>query len=216
MKIFVPDPCTPWRLASLSMSYSYGEAEEVLIDVGLRRAKHGVSISDFLKFVQKVKSRLSAEGYLIVVPDVYGNAKGTHRNWLKFAPRLRPHGELVYVAQGFVLPREWGGVEPRIVALPARSQNGRSCHREVTYCVSNIMRFINEVDSGVSLHLLGPAKAVLVMLRQWGYLDRIASFDTASYRRAPTREAKEMVGGRWQVVKGLECVWFNEWSKGVV
>jgi hypothetical protein len=218
MKIYTPDPCTPHRLASMSVGiyYADGAAEAVLIDIGLKRALSGVSFSDFLKFITKVRMRMNASVYYIIVPDVYDKFTETHRNWLKFAPRLKPYGEPVYVAQGFVLPKDWGPVEPALIGLPAHSQNYKSCFREPGFCAANIMRFMAQYDGSVPLHLLGPVKAVLLQLKRWGYLDRIVSFDTASYRRAPNKKAKEMLNGKWQVVKGLECAWFQEWIKGVV
>jgi hypothetical protein len=218
MKIYTPDRCTPWRLASMSVGiyYANGDAEAVLIDIGLKRALSGVSFSDFLKFIAKVRMRMNASVYYIIVPDVYNSFDGTYRNWLKYALSLKRYGELVYVAQEFKLPKDWGPTEPALIGLPAHSQFYKSCFKEPDFCVANIMRFMAQYDGGIPLHLLGPVKAVLLQLKRWGYLDGIASFDTASYRRAPNKKAKEMLNGKWQVVKGLECKWFQEWIKGIV
>jgi hypothetical protein len=215
MKIYTPDACTPHRLASMSASYASGSAESVLIDIGLARAMGGVSISDYIRHISRVRSRVAAEEYYIVVPDSYANAEETYRNWLKFAPRLRPYGELVYVAQGFVLPRDWGPAEPALVALPARSQNGRKCSLDPVYCANNIRRFL-DAHRGLRIHLLGPAKRELVQLKRWGYLQHVESLDTTAPHMAPTKAAKEMLGGKWQATKEVRCAWFQEWIRGIV
>ncbi|MGC9119628.1 MAG: hypothetical protein ACP5I3_11690, partial [Thermoproteus sp.] len=159
--------------------------------------------------------RVAASSYLVISPDVYGNAEATAKNWLRYAPRLRQYGEPVYVAQGFQLPKSWGPVEPALIALPARSQDGRKCHLHPAYCVGNIMRFLDSYDLSIPVHLLGPAKVVLLDLKRWGYLPRITSCDTSAYRKAPTNAAKEMLGGKWQAVNGVECAWFREWTSGL-
>jgi len=218
MKIYTPDACTPWRLVSMSVGiyYADGVAEAALIDIGLKRALSGVAVSDYVKFVSKVKARLRADTYYIIVPDAYNSFDGTYKNWLKYAPALKRHGELVYVAQEFKLPREWGSVEPALIALPAHSQFYRNCFREPNYCAANIMRFMAQYNGCLCLWVYTTQTELLLQLKRWGYLDRIVSFDTASYRRAPNKKAKEMLGGKWQVVKGLECAWFQEWIRGLI
>ncbi len=217
MKIYTPDPCTPHRLISMSVGiyYANGSVESVLIDIGLRRALSGVSFSDFLRFVSKVKMRMRASAYYIIVPDVYNSYDKTYRNWLKYAPVLKRYGELVYVAQEFKLPKDWGPAEPALIALPARSQNGRKCSLDPVYCANNIRRFL-DAHRGLRIHLLGPAKRELIQLKRWGYLQHVESLDTTAPHMAPTEAAKEMLGGKWQVVRGLECAWFQEWIRGLI
>jgi hypothetical protein len=196
IKVFVPDPCTPWRLVSLATGHSYGSADEVLIDIGLRAAKGGVSISTYVKFVQRVKMNLRAEVYYVVVPDVYGDFEKTYRNWIRYSKVLSRYGKLVYVAQGFTVPSDWGGLEPELVALPAKSQNGVSCSINPVYCIKNITNFIDRYGTEFNIHLLGPSKSVLSALSLLGYLDYITSIDTSAYRksgkRLPRREDKSV------------------------
>jgi hypothetical protein len=187
IKVFVPDPCTPWRLVSLATGHSYGYADEVLIDVGLRAAIGGVSISTYVKFVQRVKINIRAEVYYVVVPDVYGDSEKTYRNWVRYSKVLSRYGRLVYVAQGFVVPGDWGSIEPELVALPSRSQNGVSCSRNPVYCVENITNFIDRYGAEFNIHLLGPAKPVLSSLGRMGYLDYVTSIDTSAYRKSGER-----------------------------
>jgi hypothetical protein len=187
IKVFVPDPCTPWRLVSLATGYSYGDADEVLIDIGLRAAIGGVSISTYIKFVQKVKINIRAEVYYVVVPDVYNDFEKTYRNWVRYSKVLARYGKLVYVAQGFVVPRDWGDLKPELVALPAKSQNGVSCSRNPAYCVENITNFIDRYGTKFNIHLLGPPKPVLTALSRQGDLDYITSIDTSAYRKSGER-----------------------------
>jgi hypothetical protein len=216
VKIYVPDRCTPYRLASLGAGYATGGAASVLIDIGLRGAADGVTISDYIRFIVRVKNSVEAEEYYVVVPDVYGDAEGTHRNWLKYAPRLRPYGGLVYVAHEFLLPRDWGPVEPALIALPARSQNGWKCSLEPMYCANNIRKFL-DVHRGLRIHLLGPARRVLLLLRRWDYLQYVESLDTTAPHMAPTEAAREMLGGgKWQATKSVRCVWLQEWLRGIL
>jgi hypothetical protein len=213
----VPDRCTPYRLASLGAGYAAGGAASVLIDVGLRAAINGISLNDYIRFITRVRNSVEAEEYYIVVPDSYANAEETYRNWLKYAPKLRPYGGLVYVAQGFRLPRDWGPAEPALVALPARSQNGVRCNLEPVWCANNIRKFLVRYGGRrMRIHLLGPARRELMQLKRWNLLQHVESIDTAAHHKAPTREAKKMLGGKWQATKDVRCTWLQEWLRGVV
>ncbi len=213
MKIYTPDPCTPYRLCVYGRYCALDGAEEVLVDVGFAAARQGVGFSEYVNFVKRVWQSTRATLY-VVVPDVFSNWRKTRENYLKYARDLRRFGHLVYVAQEFVLPRD---VDADVIALPAHRQGPYECSRHPLFCAFNVKWFLEERYNGEApVHLLGPAKLELLHLKMWGTLSKIRSIDTATYRRAPTRRAKEMLGGKWQVVKGLECAWFQEWTRGLI
>jgi hypothetical protein len=215
MKVFTPDPCTPYRLCSFSSSRgcSIRGAEEVLIDVGMAKAESGVNFSEYLEFVKKVWEKISAK-LIIVVPDTMGNWKLTYRNYLRYSRELRRFGSLAYVAQEFVLPQD---VDADVVALPARRQGPYECRQHPLFCAFNVKWFVEErYDRGAPIHLLGPAKLELHFLKMWGTLQRIASLDTTAHHLKPSGDAGRVSGGKYMAEKGYVCQWLKEWLRGIV
>jgi hypothetical protein len=79
-------------------------------------------------------------------------------------------------------------------------------------CAQYIARFVEDYHSSFRIHLLGPAARALRHLRRWGTLKYVESFDTATYRRAPTSRLKQQNGGKWQVTNtDMACKWFDAW-----
>jgi hypothetical protein len=218
MKIYTPDKCTPYRLCSFSSSRNCNikDAQEILIDVGITKAKQGVNFSEYLDYVKRVWERASAE-LLIVVPDALGNWQLTYHNYLKYSNELRRFGKVVYVAQELILP---AGIDADIIAVPARIQYPYECHRYPQYCAHNILKFAKWLREWRRdkrpLHLLGPAKAVLKLLKIWGALELFDSFDTTAHHLRPNREAEKFSDGKYMAEDGYVCDWLREWLRGVL
>jgi hypothetical protein len=213
MKVFTPDPCTPYRLCTFGRSCVLDGAEEVIVDVGMSNAKRGVNFSEYLEFVKKVWEKTSAK-LIIVVPDVLGNWEKTYRNYLRYSRELKRFGSLAYVAQEFVLPQD---VDADVVALPGRQQGPYRCSLHPLHCAYRIRWFLDEIyDWRAPVHLLGPAKRELIYLKIWSTLQRITSLDTTAHHLSPSRGAGRISGGKYMAESRYVCEWLKEWLKGVL
>jgi len=213
--VFIPDTCnTLGKLVSLVHRSTAKSLNQVhlMVDVGISAARHGLSFIDYVKLVDRAVGSASWQSVRIVVPDAFDNHRLTVERWRKYAPALRRYGELMFVAQQLQPPPEDLDPRPDIVAVPARRLGDIDCAREHMRCAQYIARFIEDYHSSFRIHLLGPAARALRHLRRWGTLKYVESFDTATYRRAPTSKLKQQNGGKWQVTNtDTACTWFKTW-----
>jgi hypothetical protein len=180
--------------------------DKVFVDISLRRARVGVELHDYAKFVGKVRAKAPWAELWIVFPDAFCNAAETRRNYDKFKKLVSlvpPPKKYVYVAQEFAasLPEDVD-----VVALPARRQCDVDCTRKPDICAARIIAYVRNYMHGRWIHLLGPSLRVLRAVHHLA-----DSFDTASYRRAVDKELKQMMGGRWQATKDVMEVFLFRW-----
>jgi len=213
--VFIPDACDTFgKLVSLVHKSTAKSLNQVhlMVDVGISAARHGTSFIEYVKLVDRAVSSASWQSVRIVVPDAFDNHKLTVERWRRFAPTLRRYGELMFVAQQLQPPPEGLDPRPDIVAVPARRLGDIDCAREHMRCAQYIARFVEDYHTVYRIHLLGPAARALRHLRRWGTLRYVESFDTATYRRAPTARLKRDNGGKWQVTDAdTACMWFRTW-----
>jgi len=213
--VFIPDACDTFgKLVSLVHRSTAKSLNQVhlMVDVGISAARFGFSLIDYVKLVDKAVSSANWQSVRIIVPDAFDNHKLTVERWRKYAPALRRYGELMFVAQQLQPPPEGLDPRPDIVAVPARRVGDIDCSRAHMRCAQYIARFIEDYHAMYRIHLLGPAARALRHLRRWGTLKYVESFDTATYRRAPTARLKRENGGKWQATDtDTACVWFKAW-----
>jgi len=213
--VFIPDACdVSGKLVSLVHRSTAKSTFQVhlMVDVGISAARHGLSFIDYVKLVDRAVSSASWQSVRIIVPDVFNDHRATVERWRKYAPTLRRYGELVFVAQQLQPPPEDLDPRPDIVAVPARRLGDIDCSKAHLRCAQYIAKFVEDYHSSFRIHLLGPAARALRHLRRWGILKYVESFDTATYRRAPTSKLKRENGGKWQVTDtDMACTWFKTW-----
>jgi len=180
--------------------------DKAFVDISLRRARVGVELHDYAKFVGKVRAKAPWAELWIVFPDAFCDATETRRLYDKFkklASLVPPPKKYVYVAQEF-----WRVADvPEdvdVVALPARRQCYTNCSREPDVCAARIIAYIRNYMRDRWIHLLGPSLRVLRAVHHLA-----DSFDTASYRYAVDKTLKQ--GGRWQATKDVMEVFLFRW-----
>ncbi len=217
MIVFVPTPPPPERwppdfefgvLTTMSFPVAVPRyVDKAFVDLSLRRARVGVELHDYAKFVGKVRVKAPWAELWIVFPDAYCDAAETRRRYEKFkklASLVSPPKKYLYVTQEFAsnLPED-----ADVVALPARRQCSINCSREPDICAARIIAYIrNYIRDRKWIHLLGPSLRVLRMTHHL-----VGSFDTASYRRAVDKGLKQMMGGKWQATKDVMDVFLFRW-----
>jgi hypothetical protein len=217
MIVFVPTPPHPEKwppgiefgvLTTMSFPASIPRyVDKVFVDLSLRRARLGVELHDYVKFVAKVRNKAPWAELWIVFPDAYCNATETRKNFekfLKIVQHVPPPKRYVYVAQEF-----WRTADvpedADVVALPARRQCDVDCSKDPDACTTRILAFLSSKRDRW-IHLLGPALRVLRKVHH-----KIDSFDTASYRRAVDQETKRLSGGKWQATKNVMETYLFRW-----
>ena len=218
MIIFIPDPCPNAEGKLVSFAHRGLNVSDtqrhLMIDIGLSIAIAGVSIGKYVKLVQKAVQAHSWDSIRIVVPDAFDNWPKTVELWRRYAPVLKRYGQLMFVAQELIPPPADLDPPPDIVALPARRQGCCDCAHEPLRCAQRIGGFLWLYRDRYRIHLLGPALRTLRFLNRWGDTKLIESFDTASYRRAPTKADKQENGGAWQIRTTMQaCKWLESWLK---
>ena len=220
--IYVTDPCegVTGKLITLARPDFHISPSQryVLVDIGLAAARGAFWWRDYLRLVGKVV-RLnslihSVEEVAVVVPDVFWNYQKTVESYRKYAPVIKRYGvKLVFVAQELKAPElDKLDPEPVIIALPARKHGNVICARQPSLCAKRLADAATHMrDLGFKVHLLGPPRRVLLQLTDM--LGRqIRSFDTMSYRRAPSRRVR--VGG-YMATRQTACLYLKEWLRGI-
>jgi len=216
MIVFVPTPPPPERwppnfefgvLTTMSFPVPVPRhVNKAFVDLSLRRARIGVELHSYAKFIGKVRAKAPWAELWIVFPDAYCDAAETRRNYEKFrrlASLVSPPKKYLYVAQEFAtdVPED-----ADVVALPARRQCHTNCTREPDICAARIIAYIRNYIRDKPVHLLGPSLRVLRAVHHLA-----GSFDTASYRRAVDKELKQMMGGKWQATKDVMDMFLFRW-----
>ena len=203
-------------LCSLSKCSCVGKSGRTLVDIGLTFAKtQEIPLKRYMSLVSRAVRYSDAYA---VVPDVFCDVGRTIANFKRYANAIRQRGaKTVLVLQRFYDSLDaYGDVlyDADVVALPSRRHCDASCASQPQLCAERISRTVTLLVNDVKLrvHLLGPAAKTLKTLGP--VLKDIYSFDTASYRRAPTATAKKELSGRWQVPdKETAKRWLLLWLK---
>ncbi|MEM4963170.1 MAG: hypothetical protein QXT13_03330, partial [Pyrobaculum sp.] len=162
---------------------------DALVDIGLRAAKEGVDIWDYVSLIVEVKPRWS------ICPDAFGDFNKTMELWRRWSPLLSRITRSVFVFQEFyrVDPRH---IPTDHVALPMRRHPDVNCARRPRLCAERAERALRSLCGYVvHIHLLGPPLRTVRLLkdvmRQCERQGAVVSFDTTAYRRAPNVRIKK-------------------------
>ncbi|MEM4439281.1 MAG: hypothetical protein QW680_11725 [Pyrobaculum sp.] len=143
--------------------------EYIFVDWGVAGASGRYTISDYLRFLQKVRARVKGAIYA-VVPDVLGNAEKTREYYKKYAPAVRRYADfVVYVTQEY---KVFDDIDAEVIAIPMRVP----CRQSVRICVHSAEALIRSLRSH-RVHLLGPPREALCKLARRGL--RVHSLDVA-------------------------------------
>lgn len=93
------------------------QREYIFVDWGVAGASGRYTISDYLRFLQKVRARVKGAIYA-VVPDVLSNAEKIREYYKKYAPAVRRYADfVVYVAQEY---KVFDDIDAEVIAIPMR------------------------------------------------------------------------------------------------
>jgi hypothetical protein len=198
---FGVEPC---QLITLSLRVPPRRGIDVLTDIGLRAAKHGVDLWRYADLVAEVRPRWA------IAPDAFGSYEKTLELWRRWSPLLSRLTRPVFVFQEFYridvrhTPSDY-------VALPMRQHPDASCALRLRLCAERAERALRHLCGYVAhVHLLGPPLRAVRLLRdvlkQCERQGTVVSFDTSAYRRAPNALIKQQLGGRWQPRNAEEAV----------
>jgi len=202
----------------------------VLVDQGLAAARRGASEGELWNFYARAVRRIRAiapkADVKAVAPDAFGSMEKTLQLWEKWSTWIEKMGATpVLVLQEPRRIREW--VKTRVyrdaaaVAVPSRFLDARTkCASEPRLCaevVATVADVAGAMD-GKWLHLLGPPKRVLRLLRP--LLGRyIRSIDGVGYRLAASKDVRVRMEpggpGGYMVARGREEEFLKAWLSGV-
>jgi len=202
----------------------------VLIDQGIAAARRGLSEGELWAFYARAVARTRAlnpqADVKAVAPDVFGSLERTLQLWERWAPRIERLGAVpVLVLQEPRRIAEWAKTrayrDAAAVAVPTRFfPTGERCAHAPRACAEIVATATDVValTDKKWLHLLGPPKRVLRLLRP--LLGRtIRSIDGMGYRLATSKEVrvKKRPGGKggYMVEPGLEETFLRAWLKDV-
>jgi len=194
------EPCVLVTLSGFKARLAPNGRARVLADIGLRAAISGASIGEYLALIRRARADWA------VVPDAFGDFRGTLRLWHRHAPLIARHARPVLVLQEFHRLRpalHALDLGARRVALPMRRHPDVSCAEAPRLCADRAARALGVLCGAADhVHLLGPAlrslRLLLPRLRECERQGTLVSFDTIAYHRAPDSETKRRMGGRWQ------------------
>ena len=186
----------PCQLVTLSIKPPLRRGMDKLADIGLRAAKEGVDIWDYVGLVAEIHPRWA------ICPDAFGDFNKTLELWRRWSPLLGRITRPLFVFQEFYRI-DVRHVPTDYVALPMRRHHDVSCSTRPSLCAERAERALRWLcDNVVHVHLLGPTLRAIKLLRnalrQCERQGTLVSFDTAAYRRAPNAAIKKQLGGRWQ------------------
>jgi len=223
MIIFVSDPIPEGVdgiefgcLCSLAKCGCIGQSGRTLVDVGLTYAQEqAIPLKRYMSYISKAVRY--GETYA-VVPDAFCDQEKTVANFRRYARAIRQRGaNTVLVLQRFYETLDaYRDVihEADIVALPAHRHCDVSCASQPRLCAQRISNALIPLARGMRLyvHLLGPTVRTLRALGHM--LEDVYSFDTTSYRKAPSATAKRELAGRWQVPDSETAKkWLLQWLR---
>jgi len=205
------------------------KCRHVLIDQGVVAAmQREDTFAWYIKKLNTVRAVAPKAEVRVVVPDAYGDVDATRKLYRQFLKRM---GRMLDgVIKVLVLQRPqrvhlWIKTEEYknadVVAVPSKLMplegGSVACHKRPELCAMAIKDVLQNVDKPV--HALGPAKRVLVELKEREHLWRLNSFDTLRYRLAPSNRvrirAREGEPGKYMVEKGREEEFLREWLRGI-
>jgi len=208
---------------------SLAKCRYVLIDQGIGAAvRREDTFAWYIRALNRVKAVAPSAKIRVVVPDAFGDMETTRRLYWQFVKRmgrLLDGVEKVLVLQQPQKVHLWVKTEEYrdadVVAVPAKMaalEGGHvPCHKKPELCARLVKDVLLNVDRPV--HALGPAKRVLLELKERGYLWKLDSFDTLRYRMAPSKRARikaeEGEPGKYMVVRGREELFLKEWLRGI-
>jgi len=200
----------------------------VLVDQGIAAARRGLSEGELWAFYTRAIARIRAANpqadVKAVAPDAFGSLERTLQLWERWAPRIERAGATpVLVLQEPKRIAEWAETrayrDAAAVAVPTRFfPTGERCAHAPRAC-AEIVATVADVAVGTDkkwLHLLGPPKRVLRLLRPL-LGNVIQSIDGMGYRLATSKEVrvKKRPGGPggYMVEPGLEEVFLRAWLR---
>jgi len=201
----------------------------VLVDQGITAARRGASEGELWWWYTRAISTAHAVNpqadVKAVAPDVFSSVEKTVELWERWAPRIERLGAApVLVLQEPRRIGEWirtgAYKDAHTVAVPSRFMDGHvKCAESPRLCVGVIATVADIVATDKKwLHLLGPPKRVLRLLRP--LLGRtIRSIDGLGYRLAASKDVRVRVEpggpGGYMVAAGREEEFLMAWLRGV-
>jgi len=203
-------------LCSLAKCNCIGESGKTLVDIGLTYAQ--AQTIPLKRYMSLINAAVKHGETYAIVPDVFCNPEKTVTSYRRYAKAIRQRGaKTVLVLQRFYESLDvYRDVlhEADVVALPAHRHCDVSCVSKPRLCAERISHALAPLAKEMKLcvHLLGPTVRTLRALNP--VLRDICSFDTTSYRWAPTQQVADELGGkRLAVSREMARRWLLQWLK---